>query len=784
MAKRHKHFDKRNTKPKTKGKNKNKGKSQGKNKSNKPIPFNPDLLQSLDGTDDIYLPSKEEIQLDSFRYAESYEQFYFNKKKSNMQRAGLKYFNDNLDNNTRAFRKRPVEFIKAKNDYNPSKELFIKLGILKEEEKNDRHNLEDELKGELESKSEAGVGAAFDIEQELDLEDGNDLNNLDEDIEVINNSDADSLSRNTLIEDTPNHELFFIDEGAVNTSTKKCFKSDRSINKSKDIYSNINSSECSTNSSQAKISKDIPNLEFNPILTIGKTELQLENKDNQISVTSSYSNYISNVMNNVINNSESDIDNELELLEESKIEPSNEEFAEREKEYDEREITKIRQPNSTYEFDSHLSVQDDLNELHIEDQDTKNDEPEIPEFGMLDEDYVVNFEELQITNIRFSVDSNSYYLKCFGLLGNYNFQWIDELTLQDYLIDDLSLPEYRFKPFLNYIENLIIPKEESITPNYSDIPFSSSSEEEDEVTDTFTEDMNEGLEDLILSMTKNEKQRMNIEYNPLDFDIKTLKTKGRGKKRKLLVDDDLDPSIKNLLISKFDSRNKNKVKKRKDKLYFIDLENQNSNDLFKKYPRGLHILNIYDEFEIFLKSHKKKFSEKTDSTLKDSLLFPPLDPHGNKILKKFATLYNMNSKKMGKGNKTHMLIQLNKNTIRKSNSINYNMITNLTKQRPIFMRIDTHSIIEKSDIHYSDDTSRRNTKTTTTRLSSFRKGKFNLTEGEIVGHNAPEIGKENIGRRLLEKLGWKNGEGLGVDGNMGINLPITAKVKKTKAGLK
>lgn len=33
---------------------------------------------------------------------------------------------------------------------------------------------------------------------------------------------------------------------------------------------------------------------------------------------------------------------------------------------------------------------------------------------------------------------------------------------------------------------------------------------------------------------------------------------------------------------------------------------------------------------------------------------------------------------------------------------------------------------------------------------------------------------------MLEKLGWIQGQGLGVDGNKGINEPILAKVKTSK----
>ena len=37
---------------------------------------------------------------------------------------------------------------------------------------------------------------------------------------------------------------------------------------------------------------------------------------------------------------------------------------------------------------------------------------------------------------------------------------------------------------------------------------------------------------------------------------------------------------------------------------------------------------------------------------------------------------------------------------------------------------------------------------------------------------------------MLEKLGWKSGEGLGIQGNKGISEPIFAKIKKNRSGLR
>lgn len=57
-------------------------------------------------------------------------------------------------------------------------------------------------------------------------------------------------------------------------------------------------------------------------------------------------------------------------------------------------------------------------------------------------------------------------------------------------------------------------------------------------------------------------------------------------------------------------------------------------------------------------------------------------------------------------------------------------------------------------------------------------------DGEVVGASAPELGPENKGRALLEKMGWTKGTALGALDNKGILQPIAHTVKTGKAGLR
>ena len=56
-------------------------------------------------------------------------------------------------------------------------------------------------------------------------------------------------------------------------------------------------------------------------------------------------------------------------------------------------------------------------------------------------------------------------------------------------------------------------------------------------------------------------------------------------------------------------------------------------------------------------------------------------------------------------------------------------------------------------------------------------------DGEVVGAAAPELGIENRGRAMLEKMGWSTGTALGALDNKGILQPVSHVIKISKAGL-
>ena len=61
-------------------------------------------------------------------------------------------------------------------------------------------------------------------------------------------------------------------------------------------------------------------------------------------------------------------------------------------------------------------------------------------------------------------------------------------------------------------------------------------------------------------------------------------------------------------------------------------------------------------------------------------------------------------------------------------------------------------------------------------------GGTGLRDGEIVGAGAKEIGRENFGHKLMEKMGWTKGQALGRDGE-GRLVPVEQVMKAGRGGL-
>lgn len=711
---------------------------------------------------------------------------------------------DNLENTMKLpIRKRPVEFVKA-STYDPSKDIIRKLREKEDYLKriNDKEGIFIKPEANEDQKDQIFVenkNSDACIENDSDNTIPNDsyVTTVEEDTSTDDSVDLaipyEQPKPNivkqvveTKMETVPDHELFFKDEdGDSNMDVKVKYveenanirgpsQSSKSGNTEFDPTLSIGHVLLSTRAdSNGNIRTSLPKVKskkhdgFDPDQSIYEfsdddEELIEYNKSQTKDLYQSYNRYISRVMQNLAE-FEKDEEDEKED-EEDNIEEryENEVFAELDDDFEE-EAKFIAsggfsdQGNESLHSTSDKTA-DHFRQLNIKEDEGPDEEPveeskDEPEYGFLPEDYEsFDNSSVDVINIRFGAGSNQYFMKSFLLTGSSEFSWIDQELFQDYLLDN-GMPEHRLNAYFKYIQTQLEPPAELDEKDF-DLPISDSDseQEEEEVYADDDEYDDEGLDDLVNFTTKYDGVR------DAEYETKTLTTRGKGRKKELNLDHIADLDLRQSLTDQYQDQRRNKKGKKKLREDTIAKEHANSNELSLKYPYTLHVKDIRIEYEKFLEDSKR-----------NALTFPPLDPHGNKVLMKFAYLFNMKSRKFGQGKQQHIVSVKTKRTFH--TLPDFHSIAMLCKQRPIFNRIDQKR--PRVEIEAEESKSSRRGKPS----------KAHVKEGDIVGADAPEIASDNIGRRLLEKLGWKAGQGLGSD-NRGIPEPVIAKVKKTKLGLR
>lgn len=747
------------------------------------VPNDDILMLDLDGSPSVYLPPATSMKAAA--------------KRTRRQRMQDEAFNteDNYDATMKLpLRQRFIDFVKA-SVYDPTKDVI--KGLREQEQKRltstqksdgsptTETAIDVEIQEDvLEDSAFVGQGQAT-LEDESDTQDSVvDEESQDEDEEDKEDDDGEKTSGSAPpkpeppkkapklnpLSQVPDDRLFFVDETPevpINIRTVK-EEEDHSVN-------------------APIIAAAGPNTEFNPTLSIGHVHLsvaqdrngqhhthipkgssrgeQLKDFDPERHVASSsetpemyqdYQRYITRVMGNIFANSDDDDDGDDDDDDDAELDDGRGIYDELDDDFEE-EAKFIAGVSDDVEDDEDIPHADvtaetsNMEKLKLDDQDG-------PEFGFLEEDYeTFDHSLVDVINIRYGSGSNQYHMKSFRLTGTYDHQWVDEELFSEFLIEN-GMPEHRLSAYFKYVKGLLEPPEEE-EKNYDDVPFSDSEEEDfDHDHDDYYEGENDGLDDSdmeglddLIAYTKKYDGERDMEVAP----TQTLKTRGKGKKKQLDLEG-VSADLADRMHEQWRLRRDGKKARKERKEQTIANEHAKSKDLLLKYPYTLHVKDIRNEFEEFLNDSKR-----------NALTFPPMDPHGIKTVQKFAYLYNMKARKFGAGLKSHAVAVKNKRTFR--SLPDYHSIAMLMKQRPVFNRIDQKRA--KADID-QEKSSRRGVPS-----------KAHVKEGDIVGADAPEISSNNVGRKLLMKMGWKSGQGLGLD-NAGIPEPVVAKIKKTKLGIR
>jgi hypothetical protein len=147
------------------------------------------------------------------------------------------------------------------------------------------------------------------------------------------------------------------------------------------------------------------------------------------------------------------------------------------------------------------------------------------------------------------------------------------------------------------------------------------------------------------------------------------------------------------------------------------------------------------------------------------LALPPMDKADRKIVHELANAFNLKSKSVGGGKSRFPILTKTQRTPRSIIDDRFNDIeARLTRRFLPRMDVGSKKRIQRAP-------------------RGDNNAGVSYRDGDIVGGSAPELGVENRGRAMLEKMGWSTGTALGALNNKGILQPVSHVVKTTKAGL-
>lgn len=152
-----------------------------------------------------------------------------------------------------------------------------------------------------------------------------------------------------------------------------------------------------------------------------------------------------------------------------------------------------------------------------------------------------------------------------------------------------------------------------------------------------------------------------------------------------------------------------------------------------------------------------------------------MDSHARKTVHELCIKFNVKSKSTGGGENRRPVLTRTKRTVQYAHATFENTFARY-HGRKVFQRLDNKGPRPSRGGGGGGGGSGRP-------RGGVNNAAFTYKEGEVVGGGAPELGSNNKGRTLLEKMGWSMGMGLGATDNKGILQPVAHVVKRTKAGL-
>jgi hypothetical protein len=254
-------------------------------------------------------------------------------------------------------------------------------------------------------------------------------------------------------------------------------------------------------------------------------------------------------------------------------------------------------------------------------------------------------------------------------------------------------------------------------------------------------------------------------FDIMDMERPSLRPTKKGRKGKLpdVLDTISDDELKATLA---DTWQKDRYKKSQKKLEREELRREGllgsagrkgKPDLNAKYPLGMTMRQVHDELREFLQGDFQSRS------------FPAMAKSDRAALHSIATALNLNSKSQGSGKNRFPILSKTSRTQPYSPDV-YERVMAVSERG--FLTNGKAKKIAKGGASGPGGRGK----------GGFSKSAVGVRNGEIVGAGAAEIGQESMGHRLMLKMGWSKGMGLGKDGEGSLG-PIEQKIRLGTAGL-
>ncbi|KAL8814642.1 MAG: hypothetical protein Q9223_006145 [Gallowayella weberi] len=249
-------------------------------------------------------------------------------------------------------------------------------------------------------------------------------------------------------------------------------------------------------------------------------------------------------------------------------------------------------------------------------------------------------------------------------------------------------------------------------------------------------------------------------FDVMDHDRLSLQKKGKPRHAYPtfgLSDSELEASLQSAYAKDRSKKKLRKIEREELRVQGLLGRSGGPPDLNAKYQEGMTFRQIRDEVTDFMNSDNQ------------SMALPSMAHKDRKMVHEMAAVLLLKSKSSGQGKARFPVLYKTGRTGDIDEAAMYKLDTLFTSKR----------FLPRKDIKGSG-------KSAATRRSRGYGGKtagVSYHDGEVVGAAAPEIGEENRGRAMLEKMGWSKGTALGALNNKGMLQPVTHIVKTTKAGL-